>query len=473
MVDIMDLIIPGFVIAAVVSVIVVILSLRRIVPTNEVHVVRSGTQTHCYGATDNSEGNIYYEFPTWVPSLGVSVTKFGTNVFDLDIPDYEAYDKDRLPFVIDVKSFFRISSPVIASQRVYSQAELEKQLLGIVQGAARSILAKEDLNTIMGERNKYGEMFTKEVKDQLVEWGVSAVKNIELMDIRDSQGSNVIINIMAKKKSQIEMESRQTVAENARKANEAEILAKKEIELKQQEAEQAVGLRKAEVSQQVGIAEEKAKQEVQEQAKITTEKEMAVKRVQEVQAAEIKKQASIIKAEGDKNVVELNAEADVAKSEGVKKVKVLEAEAKKAEIELRADADLKAAKNEAQGIEAKGKAQAAAKELDEKAKVAGDIELFDKVQSNPDYQEFMINTKRVEALMQVGIEQAKNLGNAEIKIYATAETVTGGISKATNTFSPSNGFNVSSLLDAFSSTEVGEKIAKTLGSVVESKTKKD
>jgi len=461
------------IIAALVLVIIVVLSLRRIVPTNEVHVVRSGPQTYCYGATENSKGNIYYEFPAWVPLLGVSVTKFGINVFDLDIPNYEAYDKDRLPFVIDVKSFFRISSPVIASQRVSSQTELEKQLLGIVQGAARSILAKEDLNTIMGERNKYGEMFTKEVTDQLVEWGVSAVKNIELMDIRDSHSSNVIVNIMAKKKSQIEMESRQTVAENARKANEAEILAKKEVDLKEQEAIQAVGLRKAEVSQKVGIAEEQSKQMVQEQAKITTEKEMAVKRVQEVQAAEIQKQASIVKAEGDKNVVELNAEASVAKSEGEKKVRVLEAEAKKAEVELRADADLKAARNESLGIEAKGRAQATAKELDEKAKVAGDIELFDKVQSNPEYQEFMINTKRVEALMQVGIEQAKNLGNADIKIYATSETVNGGVSKAANTFSPSNGFNVSSLLDAFSSTDVGKKISETIGNVLEKQNKKD
>ena len=460
-------------IIAMFLVIIVVLSLRRIVPTNEVHVVRSGPQTYCYGATENSKGNIYYEFPAWVPFFGVSVTKFGINVFDLDIPDYEAYDKDRLPFVIDVKSFFRISSPVMASQRVSSQKELEKQLLGIVQGAARSILAKEDLNTIMGERNKYGEMFTKEVTDQLVEWGVSAVKNIELMDIRDSHGSNVIVNIMAKKKSQIEMESRQTVAENLRKANEAEILAKKEVDLKEQEAIQAVGLRKAEVAQKVGIAEEQSKQKVQEQAKITTEKEMAVKKVQEVQAAEIQKQANIVKAEGDKNVVELNAEASVAQSEGEKKVRVLEAEAKKTEVELKADADLKAAKNEALGIEAKGKAQAAAKELDEKAKVAGDIELFDKVQSNSEYQEFMINTKRVEALMQVGIEQAKNLGNAEIKIYATSETVTEGVSKAANTFSPSNGFNVSSLLDAFSSTDVGKKISETIGNVVEKQTKKD
>jgi flotillin len=51
----------------------------------------------------------------------------------------------------------------------------------------------------MEERSVYGQQFTDEVKDQLQEWGVVAVKNIELMDIRDSKDSNVIENIMDKK----------------------------------------------------------------------------------------------------------------------------------------------------------------------------------------------------------------------------------------------------------------------------------
>ena len=66
-------------------------------------------------------------------------------------------------------------------------------------------------------------MFTDEVASQLKEWGVESVKNIELMDIRDLHGSEVIANIMKKKKSQIEMESRVTVAENTRKAKELKL----------------------------------------------------------------------------------------------------------------------------------------------------------------------------------------------------------------------------------------------------------
>lgn len=40
----------------------------------------------------------------------------------------------------------------------------------------------------MDERDQYGDKFTEAVKEQLKEWGVKTVKNIELMDVRDSGG---------------------------------------------------------------------------------------------------------------------------------------------------------------------------------------------------------------------------------------------------------------------------------------------
>lgn len=443
----------------------VVLSLRRIVPTNEVHVVRKNKETFLYGGNfEHTKGNIYYEFPEWVPGLGVSVTKLRTDVFRVTLPAYDAYDKDRLPFIIDVQSFFRVGDPLVAASRIQNQAKLEEQLLGIVQGAARSILAKEDLNTIMGERNKYGEQFTKEVSPQLEQWGVTPVKNIELMDIRDARDSNVILNIMAKKKSAIEMESRCEVAANMKAASEAEILAKQEIELKQQEANKAIGLRKAQVEQEVGIAQEKARQEVQEQAKVTTEKEMAVKQVQEVQAAEIEKQAEIVKAEAAQNVAEIQAKESIARMEGNKKVTVLEAEANKQKIELQAEADLTAAKNKAVGIEATGKAEAKALELKKEADVAGNIKQAKEIGGNKNYQEFIIAQEQVKANAQVGIEQAKNLGNANIQMYISGGDVAEGVANTGKLFTPTKGLNIGSALEALSSTSAGKKLLNDVGS---------
>ena len=60
------------------------------------------------------------------------------------------------------------------------------------------------VDQIMLDRSRFGEAFTKEVQPQLGGWGVEAIKNIELMDIRDTKDSDVIHNIMAKRTSGIE-----------------------------------------------------------------------------------------------------------------------------------------------------------------------------------------------------------------------------------------------------------------------------
>lgn len=447
-----------------------VLSLRRIVPTNEVHIVQRTKDTISYGkdATDKM-GNTYYQIPAWVPRYGVVVSKLPTTVIDIDIPNYEAYDKDRLPFVIDIKAFFRIADFNTAAGRVFTVGELKEQLTAIVKGAARSILAKETLESIMSERNKYGDMFTDSVTSQLREWGAEAVKNIELMDIRDSQGSEVIANIMKKKESQIEMERRIEVAKNLKQAQEAEILANQEIQLKKQDADREVGLRKAEVEQEVGIANEKQRQQVQTQAKITAEKEMEVKRVQEVQSAEIEKQSAIVKAEQEKAVIEVNAEASITKANAQKDVEILtaeatkqklilNAEANKEQVELKADADLKAAQNEAKGIDAKGKATASAKELDKKAEVAGQIELSEKIGENKEYQDFVIRQRQVEAMEKIGVEQAKNLSNADIKIIANASSAADGVTQAGKVLSSNTGFNLGSMLETFAQTDIGKDV---------------
>ena len=142
------------------------LSLRRVVPPNEVHIIQRAKKTISHGKGMDA-GNVYYQFPVWVPILGITVNELPVSVFSLDINNYEAYDKDRLPFTVDIKAFFRITDSYKAAERLYSYQELTTQLLGITQGAVRSILAKENLESIMEERNVYGEKFTEEIKKQL------------------------------------------------------------------------------------------------------------------------------------------------------------------------------------------------------------------------------------------------------------------------------------------------------------------
>lgn len=421
-------------------------SLRRVVPTNEVHIIQRAGKTVSYGkdATDKV-GNTYYEFPTWVPVLGVSKTRLPISVFTLDLEGYEGYDKDRLPFKVDVKAFFRINDSNLAASRVFSFKQLEEQLEGIVQGAVRSILAKENLESIMSERSVYGDKFTQEVSEQLKEWGVQTVKNIELMDIRDANDSCVIANIMKKKKSQIEMESRVTVANNIQQAQEAEIFASQEVVLKQQDAEKQVGLRKAIVSKEVGIANQQAQQQIQEQTKLTTEKEMQVEKVKQVQNAEITKEANIVQAEANKQVAILNAEAN------------------KEQTQLRAEADLVMATKTAEGVKAKGLANAEAEKQLQLASVEAQTKLAKEIGANKQYQDYLVTIKQIETMGDVGKEQAKNLGNAEVKIFATGNSVVDGISQAQGMLSPKTGLDLGSLIEAFTATPTGKNASKVLG----------
>ena len=116
------------------------ITLRRVVPTNMVHIVQSTKKTTPYGR-GKPAGNTYYEFPSWVPFLGVSVTEFPESNFQVRLDNYDAYDNNRLPFVVDIVAFFRVHDAEIAAQRVASFTELNSQIQAVVQGSVRRILA--------------------------------------------------------------------------------------------------------------------------------------------------------------------------------------------------------------------------------------------------------------------------------------------------------------------------------------------
>lgn len=444
-----------------------VFSLRRVVPTNEVHIIQRGSETISYGkGSKDNHGNVYYEFPACIPLIGVTRTILPISVFDVTLVAYEAYDKGRLPFVVDVKAFFRISDSNTAAARISNFDELKSQITDIVRGAVRSIMANAELEDIMGERAIYGSRFTEMVKEQLGNWGVEPVKNIELMDVRDSKDSDVIGNIMAKKSSEIEMQSRSEVASNMKKAREAEIIAKQEVDLRQEEANQQVGMKKATVQQEVGLADERAKQAVKEQAKVTAEKEMEVIKVNQIKKAEIDKESNIILAEQLKAVAVKNAEAKKAQIE-------LNAEADKKQIELRAEADLNKGLKEAQAIEAKGKAEAEAKKQMELAPVNAQITLAKEIGENQGYQDYLVRLEQIKALCEVGIEQAKNLGKADIKINTMANTVPSGVSKVADIFSAQGGLNLAGMFETMSQSPIGQKVIEKVVGETKSTKKKE
>lgn len=455
------LFILGGVAAFLLLVVIVAMLFRIVVPTNEVHIVQSAKKTMSYGK-DTGNGNTYYKFPSWTPIIGVTTIELPVSVFSINIDSYEAYDLGRLPFVLDLTAFFRVSDSNLAAQRVENFQDLRAQLSNIIQGSVRSILSSRKLEDILQIRSELGDDFTKAVGEQLKSWGIEPVKNIELMDIRDTGESKVIKNIMAKKISLIEKESRVEVANNQKDAQIAEIEARQLTEIRDQEAKKLVGLKTVENEREVAISKEQANQLVKEQQKVTQEKHMEVIRVQQVRQAEITKDTEIVKAEQEQKKVEIDAlarkNAKIRDAEADKENQILVAQGDKEKQFLAAAALLEMKDKEAQGIAKIGSAEAEALRLKELAPINAQIELAKEIGENQGYQTYLISIRQIEANQAIGIEQAKAISSADLKIIANGGNVENGISKIGEIISTKGGMGVGSMLEGLANTEIGKKV---------------
>lgn len=437
MFSIISAVIVGLLVLLGIGFFVALMVLRRVVPTNMVHIVQSSKNTVSYGKGRDA-GNTYYAWPASLPKIGVSVLEFPESNFEIRLKDYEAYDQARLPFMVDVTAFFRIDKSEIAAQRVPSFQELDNQLASIVKGAIRRVLATNSLEHILEARSELGSQFTAEVDKQITEWGVRTVKTIEFMDIRDSahEGSKVIKNIMAKEQSRIDRESRVAIAENTQKAELSEIDAKRTIEVQRQDAAQQIGLRTADKDKAVGIAQEMTRQEIQTQAAITAERNMAVTKVEQEKAAEIDAAVKIRQATADRDAVILISEADLHKT-----------------------------RNAAIGLEAEGAARARAEEALLLAPVTAQTTLAKEIGDNKSYQEYLLAVDRIRSTENVGIELAKAIGQADLKIISNggqsgSGEVLNGVAGLADMFSAKGGTNLTGMLAALGQTDAGKALVE-------------
>ena len=425
------------------------IALRRVVPVNEVHIVQTRKNTVSYGKGFAS--NTYYEWPSRIPMIGLVRVTLPVSNFSIDLPDYAAYNKERVPFLVHVMAFFRISDSNTAAQRVASFEELKEQLTAIVQGSVRTVLAAHEIDQIMLDRSRFGEAFTKEVMPQLGGWGVEAIKNIELMDIRDSKDSEVIQNIMAKRTSGIERESRLVVADNTRQAEMAEIAATREIEMSRQQASEQVGLRTAEKEKNVGVANEQSSQQVKVQQRETAAKEMDVVQVKNVRGAEINREVAVITAAQAKEVAIVQADA-------AKQVAIVSAEGSKQQTVLTAEGKLEAAKRNAEGIAVEGNAKGSAETAILMAPVDAQIKLAEKIGSDQGYQTYLLGIRNIEAAQAVGTAQAEALKSADVKVISNAGTPSKGLSSVMDLFSADGGTAIASMLEGLAQSPEGKKL---------------
>jgi flotillin len=361
---------------------------RKVVPQNEVHVVNSSKKSIAFGGTQVK--NVYYSIPSFIPVFGVVVSRMPTSIFSLKLEAYDSYDSDKVPFEVDVQAFFNIEDAVKAASKIRDFSVLQQQLDQVLKGGVRKALAGKSIEMIMSSRSDLSKEFVDEVQSQVVNWGVK-VLNIEFFDIRDSKGSQVITQIMAKEMSRISMESRQKVAENERAAKVKEI-----------DAQQEVANRNAEMIELTGVRTEQAKQKVAEMANVTKSKELEVVKTEALRHQEIENEKAISAATAANTKATLEKTATVTKAEAEKESQVIAASAE-------AEATKVKGSREAEVIELKGKASAEALKASKLAEAEGTLKQAEALTA---LNEAGLAVKKLEIDAEVQKKRWESMGSA-------------------------------------------------------------
>lgn len=81
----------------------------------------------------------------------------------------------------------------------------------------------------------------------------------------------------------------------------------------------------------------------------------------------------------------------------------------------------------------------------------------------PAYQTYLVSIREVEARERIGVENAKALTAAEIKVIATAGDATSGIASVSDVLGAKGGVQVGAMLQGLANTDVGAAVLGRLG----------
>jgi len=408
------------------------LSLRRIVPPKYADVVTSSSGVKVYSVdpevtkTEVAQ-TTYYEFPSWIPKIGVTVRRMPLTIIEVPIKHYKTFAKGNARFVADVSVYCKIFNVLEAAKR-FPGTSLEDFIEGIkeiVVSAVRITTANFTVEEVIAHREKVADRIETEIKDDFHKWGVQ-LTNVAIIDIKDpEEGSTVVHDISAKKEAEINSISRKEIAQKMREAEMVEAENREKAETRKLEADQKIGERDQVRAQKIAAEEQKAKKS-----------EMEVERVEKVTRAEILARAKIKESEGTKQ-----ATIEVAKGNQEK----LEREGKGKAVAVKAEGT-----SEADVIKAKKFAEA-----------EGLSKYADAQKKQQEYAEMI---RRIEMEEKVRVATAKALQTANMKFISAGSPKT-----LMDLLSPEGGLSagagIGTLLMGLQETdpETYKKITKFLG----------
>ena len=305
------------------------LSTYKVIGSNEAHVLVVMGFGRKIMSPVPSEGvkakTAYFFIPFLMKRYIMPLTNVKLNVENINLNDAQV-----APFIADVVTWLHIQDPVKAAERLDFTKDvfqgLHQDLTAIVQAIARAAAMKQEILDIMRDRATFSKSVSAEVDVVLKEWGVQLV-NLEVNDIRDKEGSEVIQNYELMRKAQVESQARIEVATRNREAIEQEQDNRQKAEVATATSEKTFTLAQTEKDAAIGIALQEKDQRIANAEKATNATKVEAYRVTEVGKADVIKEATIVQATGRGEAVRIEGEkaADVVKLTGAADASAIEA----------------------------------------------------------------------------------------------------------------------------------------------------
>ena len=137
-------------------------------------------------------------------------------VVTLTIPPQEVISRDNVPARVNAVVLFRVIDPVRSVMEVENFAVATSQ---IAQTTLRSVLGREDLDTVLAHREDLNERLREQIAEQTTPWGIE----VRLVEIKDVEIPEAMQRAMARE-AEAERERRAKII-NAR----GELQASKEL----------------------------------------------------------------------------------------------------------------------------------------------------------------------------------------------------------------------------------------------------
>ncbi|UCE80448.1 MAG: hypothetical protein JSV94_04620 [Methanobacteriota archaeon] len=346
----------------------------------------------------NREGRAaYFKIPSWffLFGLGMTVHRVPLRMITVDVSNFMAFDIDRARFLCNIIAYVAVTTPVKAAQRFGGDVtELERQVAMIVTATTRDACTKKTIREIINNRQDIIDTINPPLREAIGHWGID-LKDIELVYFQDptkaeygeAEPPHVIRDVSSIIEEQINSEARQKNAEQRKIAR-----------LKEAETDEEATKREIRRDEEVAKRRQEKDRAVAEFEKVALAEQFEVRRVDEVKMAEILKQKALVVANQDREVEEINKERKRLDGEGDK-------------IYLS-----EKAKGEAAPIREKGLADAEAK-----MKLQDALNRF-----GPEAIRALVAERLVEMQRQIGLETAKALTSADLKVFAGGDSARSG-----------------------------------------------